>query len=265
MRSPRVAVVAVVAVVDVVRVMSAIVVACLIGAAPVSAQSSITLSSSDVATACAPTLTIMPEKAPVHALRVIGAQDTAPRVLFGTRQLVVVSGGTGAGVQLDQRYAIRRDYVFGHPAKGQLQTIHTTGWLRITAVNETTSIAEIEQVCDGVIAGDYLEPFVPPASLPAAGDSAAATLDFSTLGRVLFGDEERRLAGPGDFMMLARGNAPLAPGTRVAIYRDLMTPGVPLVAIAEGVIVSMQNDSPVMRVISTRDAVRGGDYVVVHK
>jgi len=44
-----------------------------------------------------------------------------------------------------------------------------------------------------------------------------------------------------------------------------MTPGVPLVAIAEGVIVSMQNDSPVMRVISTRDAVRGGDYVVVHK
>ena len=116
-----------------------------------------------------------------------------------------------------------------------------------------------------MVAGDYLEPFVPPAALPDAGASAASTLDFSTLARVLFGDEERRLAGPGDFMMLARGNAPLAPGTRVAIYRDLMTPGVPLVAIAEGVIVSMQNDSPVMRVISTRDAVRGGDYVVVHK
>jgi len=256
MRSPRVDVVDV--------VLSAIVVTCLIGtAAPVSAQSSVTLSSSDVAIACAPTLQIMPEQAPVHTLRVIGAQDTASRVLFGTRELVVISGGTGTGVQLDQRYAIRRAYTFGHPSKGQLQTIHTTGWLRITAVNETTAIAQIEQVCDGVIAGDYLEPFVPPASLP--DDSAAATLDFSTLGRVLFGDEERRLAGPGDFMMLARGNAPLAPGTRVAVYRDLVTPGVPLVAIGEGVIVSMQNDSPVMRIISARDAIRGGDYVVVHK
>ena len=247
-------------------VLSAIVATCLVGyAAPVSAQSSVTLTSSDVATACAPSLTIMPEQAPVHALRVIGAQDPTSRVLFGTRELVVVSGGTGTGVQLDQRYAIRRAYTFGHPSKGQLQTIHTTGWLRITAVNETTAIAQIEQVCDGVIAGDYLEPFVPPATLPDAGDSAAATLDFSTLGRVLFGDEERRLAGPGDFMMLARGNAPLAPGTRVAVYRDLVTPGVPLVAIGEGVIVSMQNDSPVMRIISARDAIRGGDYVVVHK
>src|SRR6186997_862274 len=87
---------------------SAIVVTCLVGrVAPVSAQSSATLSSSDVAIACAPTLTLMPEQAPVHSLRVIGAQDTAPRVLFGTRELVVVSGGTGEGVQLDQRYAIR--------------------------------------------------------------------------------------------------------------------------------------------------------------
>ena len=248
-------------------VLSAIVVPCLLGHdASVSAQSpSAVLSASDVAIACAPTLTVLPDQAPTHALRVIGAQDTVPRLLFGMRELVVISGGTGAGLQLDQRYAIRRAFAFGHPSKGHLQTIHTAGWLRIVAVNEMTAIAQIEQVCDGVIAGDYLEPFVPPASLPDAGDRAAATLDFSTLGRVLFGDEERRLAGPGDFMMLARGNAPLAPGTRVAVYRDLVTPGVPLVAIGEGVIVSMQNDSPVMRIISARDAIRGGDYVVVHK
>src|SRR4029077_1303876 len=136
-------------------------------------------------------------------------QDTVQRVLFGTRDLVAVSGGTGAGMQLDQRYAIRRGYTFGHPLKGQWQTIHTTGMLRIVAVNDMTAIAQIEQVCDGVIAGDYLEPFVLPAALPGAGDSAAGTLDFSSLGRVLFGDEERRLAGAGDFMMLARGDAPL--------------------------------------------------------
>ena len=60
-------------------------------------------------------------------------------------------------------------------AKGDLQTIHTTGWLRIVAVNDTTAIAQIEHVCDGVIAGDYLEPFVaPPCRQRAAEISATA-------------------------------------------------------------------------------------------
>ena len=245
-----------------VLVLSAIVVPCILGhAASASAQSPV---ASEIELACAPTLTIMPERPPVHALRVVGGQDTVQRVLFGARDLVAISGGSSAGMQLDQRYAIRRAYTFGHPVKGQLQTIHTTGMLRVVAVNDVTAIAQIEQVCDGVIAGDYLEPYVVPAPL-LANESAPATLDFSSFGRVLFGDEERRVAAPGDFVMLARGDAPLAPGTRVALYRDLQTPGVPLVAIGEGVIVSMQNDSPVMRIISARDAVRGGDYVVVHK
>ena len=245
-----------------VLVLSAIVVPCLLGhPASASAQSPV---ASEIELACAPTLTIMPDRPPVHAMRVVGGQDTVQRVLFGTRDLVAISGGSSAGMQLDQRYAIRRTYTFGHHAKGQLQTIHTTGMLRIVAVNDVTAIAQIEQVCDGVIAGDYLEPYVVPAQL-LLNENPPATLDFSSLGRVLFGEEERRVAAPGDFVMLARGDAPLAPGTRVALYRDLQTPGVPLVAIGEGVIVSMQNDSPVMRIISARDAVRGGDYVVVHK
>ena len=249
-----------------VLVLSAIVVPCILGhTAAVSAQSPTpALSASDVALACAPSLAIIPDRATNHTLRIVGAQDTVPRSLLGMRDLVVVTGGTAAGVQLNQQYAIRRDYVFGRPAKGQLQTIHTTGMLRIVAINETTSIAQIEQTCDGVVAGDYLVPFVAP-SQPPASTTTPGELDFSTLARVLFGDEQRHLAGPGDFMMLARGGAPLAPGMRVAVYRDLQTAGVPLVAIAEGEIVSMPNDAPVMRILTARDAVRGGDYVVPHK
>lgn len=247
-----------------VLVLSAIVV--LGHAASLCAQSpAAALSASQVAAACAPSLAVIPERAPVHTLRIVGAQDPVPRTLFGVRDLVVITGGTRAGLQLDQQYAIRRAYVFGRPSKGQLQTIHTTGWLRIVAVNDMTAIAQIEEVCDGVLAGDYLEPFVAPAPSPASNEGAPGTLDFSSLGRVLFGDQERRIAAPGYFVMLDRGNAPLAPGTRVAVYRDLQTTGVPLAPIGEGVIVSMANGTPVMRVTTARDAVRIGDYVVPHK
>ena len=247
-----------------VLVVSAIVV--LGHAASVSAQSAPALSASDVAAACAPSLTVVPERAPVYKLRIAGAQDAMPRSLFGKPDVVVMSGGARDGVQLDQQYAIRRAYVFGRISKGQLQTIHTTGRLRVVAVNDTTAIAQIENVCDGVIVGDYLEPFVaPPAATANSGSGGASTtLDFSSTGRVVFGDEERRLAGPGDFMMLERGSAPLAAGTRVAIYRDLRTPGIPLTAVGEGVIVPI-GDTQLLRVTAERDAIQSGDYVVPHK
>jgi len=249
-----------------VLVVSAIVLSSILGhAASSRAQSAPVLTASDVAVACAPSLTVVPDRPPVHNLRIVGAQDTVPRYLFGIRDLVVITGGMKDGVLLDQQYAIRRAFVYGHSAKGQLQTIHTPGWLRIVAVNDNTAIALVEHACDGIMAGDYLEPFVAP-ELPAAVETGTSTtLDFSSLGRVLFGDEERRIAGPGDFMLLDRGGSAIAPGTRVAVYRDLRTPGVPLAAIGEGVIVTMANGAPLMRVTSTRDAIQAGDYVVPHK
>jgi hypothetical protein len=246
-----------------VLVLSAIVV--IAHAAPVSAQSAAALTAADVAVACAPSLTVVPDRPPEHSLRIVGAQDTVPRGLFGMRDLVVITGGTTDGVQLDQRYNVRRAYAFGRSTKGMLQTIHTTGWLRIVAVNDTTAIGLVEQVCDGVFAGDYLEPFVAPLPVTGGEINTPANLDFSSLGRVLFGDEQRSLAGPGDFMMLELGRADMAPGTRVAVYRDLRTSGVPLTAIGEGVIVTVTNGAPLMRITSTRDAVRTGDYVVPHK
>src|SRR2546428_778399 len=105
--------------------------------APLSAQSSpAALSTSEISVACAPSLTVVPERPVAHELRIVGAQDTVPRSLFGKPDVVVISGGTRNGVQLDQQYAIRRDFVFGRMlSKGQLQTIHTTGWLRVVAVN----------------------------------------------------------------------------------------------------------------------------------
>jgi hypothetical protein len=101
---------------------------------------------------------------------------------------------------------------------------------------------------------------------PAAGPATAgfATLDFSSLSRVMFGDDQRRIGGAGDFMMLEFGAA-VTPGTRVAVYRDLHIPGVPLTAVGEGVIVTDSNGTPVMRITTTRDAVISGDYIVPRK
>jgi hypothetical protein len=203
----------------------------------------------------------------VHKLRVVGTQDTYSRSLFGIRDTVVINAGARDGIAIDQQYFIRRPFVFGHVSKGKLATTHTSGWLRVVTVNEKTAIGRIEQACDGVIAGDYLEPFVAPSAPSFAsrpGDTTFAALDFSSVGRVIYGDEQRRLGSTGDFMMVNHADGPLASGTRVAIYRDLHTDGIPLTAIGEGVIVAV-GDSQLLRVTAQRDAIQGGDYVVPRK
>jgi hypothetical protein len=219
------------------------------------------LSASSTAAACAPAIVMVEDT--LVPLRIVGAQDPVPRTLFGPSDLIVVTGGTQAGVQLGQDYYIRRTYRFGQHSSEMLRTVHTTGWLRIIAVNETTAIGQIQSACDAVLAGDYLQPYTPPTA-PVEAQTAVnpSTLDFSSLGRVIFGDEERRLGSAGDFMLIRRGNADVAPGTRVAVYRDLLTPGVPLAAVGEGVIVSIENGIPLMRITAARDAVMSGDYIV---
>ena len=188
------------------------------------------------------------------------------RMLFGPRELVIIDGGTQAGVQNGQEYYIRRSYAFGPPpSKTGPRTITTVGWLKIVSLNETTAIGQIDTTCDGVMAGDYLEPYTAPIAVAAEPGIPFSTLDFSTLARVMFGKAERRLGSTGDFMMLSRGNTALQVGRRVAVYRDLRTTGVPLTAIGEGVIVSISDGTPMMRIIAMRDAIQSGDYVVPQK
>src|SRR5688572_27769357 len=244
-------------------ILSAIVVAAYSGSADAQSLPR-TLSAAEIAVVCAPAFAVTQQ--PADALRIIGGQDSEVRLLFGPQDLVIVNGGTQAGVQIGQEYFVRRQFQFGRPPRSQPQTVRTAGWLRIVAVNDTTAIAQLDMACDGVRAGDYLEPFTVPV-VPAAGATPVtfAALDFSSLGRVMFGDEERRIGGTGDFMLIEYGTVGVAPGTRVAVYRDLRRPGLPLTAVGEGLIVSVENGMPLMRITAARDAVLSGDYVVPYK
>ena len=77
---------------------------------------------------------------PAEALRIIGSQDAMPRSLFGDRDLLVISGGTSAGVQLGQQFFIRRTMTFG--GNKISRGAKTLGWLRVVAVNESTAIGQ---------------------------------------------------------------------------------------------------------------------------
>ncbi len=223
------------------------------------------LTAIELALACAlPPSTDPPS---IDALRVIGAQDTAPRLLYGSHDLLVIDAGSSREMKLGEEFFVRRTDWFGPPGSAQPRTVRTAGWVKVVAVNDTTAIAAVEHACTGMLQGDYLEPFVVP-TVPSNINrvDTSGDLDFKNLGRVGFGERLRTNAGIGDFMLIDRGaDQGAEPGSRFAVYRDLHKDGLPLAAIGEAVVVSASPSLAVVRIVSAHDTVIRGDYVVPRK
>jgi hypothetical protein len=244
------------------RVLLTIVSVGVVGAA--SAQTSErALTPLELAVACAPPPSLdVPDK----AAHVVGAQDTVSRSLFDPRDLIVLDSGAQSGIQLGQKYYIRRP-LFAEADRRHPRGISTLGWLSIVAVNDTTAIGTIDHFCGGVSRGDYLEAYTPP-SIPAGADreEIGGELDFSTLGRVLSGTENHSAVGVGNLMLIDRGeDQGFKAGSRFAVYRDVRVGGLPLTSVGEGVVLSIGKTMSLAQITRSRDAVVPGDYVVPRK
>jgi hypothetical protein len=228
-------------------------------------QPATTFSPLELAVACAPPPTFDPPDG--EPLRIIGAQDAVARSEYGTRDLIVVNGGTAAGVQLGQQFYVRRPNRFGTYDSTQRQGARTVAWIRVVAVNESTAIATFEHLCGPVGQGDYLQPFVAPVVPPGADrDEATGEPDFNAMGQIVSGNENRSSMGAGDFMLIDRGSEQgMKPGTRLALYRDVGATGMPLASLGEAIVISTSLRMSLTRITRTLDAVRNGDFVVPRK
>jgi len=235
----------------------------VIGAAAAASAQDKPLSPLAKAVVCAPRPS--PDGVPEGALRIVGSQDSVPRSLFGDRDLLVIGGGTNAGVQLGDQFFIRHANITG--ASRLAHGAITVGTLRVVAVNESTAIGVVDVACNGIVVNDHLEAYVAPTvSAAFEKDDTPGQPDFSNLGHVVAGDDDRVTVGVGDFALIDWGEAQgLTPGTRFANYRDIGIGGLPLTSVGEGVVVSTSHAMALTRVTRARDVVYSGDYIALRK
>jgi hypothetical protein len=238
--------------------------ACALVASGAAAQTPDTLTPVQVAVACTPPPVLA--TVPAEASRIIASQDTVTRTLFGTPEVLVVSGGTNHGLALGQEYFIRRVVKTAETYNDKRpHQVHTIGWVRVVAVNEMTTIASVDHACADILVGDFLEPFQAPTMQDGDVTSVDTTRepDFTSFGRVLYGADERRSAGAGEFVLIDRGlDKSVALGQHYAIYRDLKVAGQPLTSVGEATVVSLGPTMAVVRINRARDAVFTGDLAV---
>jgi len=225
---------------------------------------------------CAPALrTEEPASPDSPKLRVVGVQDIIHRQLLAPPDVLVISGGSNAGIQTGQRYFVRRlkdtDNDTGWP-----KTILTAGWVQILGVDTMVSTATIVHSCEGILVDDYLEPFTEP--MVPARPMAGSVPQYDNMGHIMTGIEGLHTAGPGNYMTIDRGTSDgVAVGERFLVFRDkrdqmVETTGrsatfaaavkqAPLVEIGEVMVVAVRPNDATVRVTVAKTAVTAGDLI----
>ena len=180
--------------------------------------------------------------------------------MYTVGQEVAIAGGTNGGVQVGQRFYVRRTL----RVRGMPRAEQTVGWLRIVRANQSTATAMIDFTCDAVAVGDHLEPYA-ELVLPPGVDrtDASGRLDPTRSIGVLYGTDGREMGGDRDFMLADAGQEQgVAAGTRYAVYHRRSAPGEARVPFAEAIVVSVFPDKALLRVTDAHEEVTAGDTLV---
>jgi hypothetical protein len=212
--------------------------------------------------ACAP---ISLPARPTGGLSVIGG-SVPGRYLFGPGDGLVVNAGTAQGLQKGQQYFVRRyvkDQFTPMYADFSPHSVHTVGWITIVDAKSDLSVATVTHACDGIMDGDYLEPFVDPVFPPPA---LAGAPDFDHPGRIVMGDEKRQIGAANSLMLINRGaDHDVRAGQTVTIFRETMGGKGPVLEVGLGTVLSVRPQTSLVRIETTREAVYLGDLVAVHR
>ena len=211
--------------------------------------------------ACAP---MSPSLPPNQGLRISGGY-THGRMMFGVGEPVIVNAGANQGVQKGQIYYVRRKVADNFtPVLVDFtpNSIHTAGWVTIVDAKGDLSVAVVTHACDGVLDGDYLEPFSAPVVPPPA---LGGEPDYEHPARLVMADERRQTGSEGTLMLINRGSDHGArAGQSMTIYRETITGG-PVLNVGRATILAVYPQTSLVRIDASREAVYIGDLAAIHR
>ena len=215
------------------------------------------------ALACAPRLA---RDDSASAGLVVGAPDVPLRELFGPGDGVLLSVGRAEGVSVGTQFFTRRAEAPVDPAlraRG-IRLLRTSGWLRAVEVDEHAALAVVEHTCIEVRRGDRLAPFQWPAAVSMA---QAGRVGYNDPATVLFGRDGRAMSATGQFLVIDQGaDRQIIAGQRLTIFRaSTRSPEDPVTQLGEAVAMLVAPTSATVQLIQTREPVRSGDLVAIHR
>ncbi len=204
-------------------------------------------------------------------MKIIGADREDERFNFSDGDIVYVDQGRADGLESGQLFLVieivKRDLVADVDASvfrfGNLAV--KKGRARILEMGERKSTAVLEKCCDPVNIGHFLVPFEPQESLMGKdlGYDVPPFKAEGVSGEVVYMQTDYIQLGSGHWALIDMGGMDgIHRGQQLVLYRDLHE-GAPLQVFGNLVVVDVQDETSTVKVLSCRDSVRVGDYVML--
>jgi hypothetical protein len=214
--------------------------------------------------ACAPRLVERFDPTPLT----ISGRDEPEKELQATGDVVYINSGRDMGIEPGAEYSVIRAVTdIEHPESGGVvgKYVASLGKLRVIAVHDTSSTAEIVEACDAMMLGDHLVPFreTPVPMLERVQLRQLATPYPGEMNGwvVTTGDPEETIAGAGDLVGIdLSSNSGLTVGDRVLFWRGAEGTETRKV-MAHGVVLGATGAGATVKILESREEVVIGDRV----
>jgi len=204
-------------------------------------------------------------------MQVIGADREAERNMYSDGDLMYVNKGKADGLQAGQLFLVL-DIEKQDRIKDEDKAFHQYGAMatkkgraRIVDMGEHKSTAILEKCCDGVEFGAYLVPFEPEESLMGKdlGFDVPPFKADGVSGEVIYLQMDYNQIASGHWGLVNLGGVDdLHRGQQLVIYRELHA-RAPLQVFGNVVVIDVQEETATFKVLSSRDAVRPGDLIML--
>lgn len=194
--------------------------------------------------------------------KIFGSEEADHKVGLATGDIVYLNRGSNDGVSPGETYYLQRKVPFNWGFNGTY--VRRTGWARVLAVQEKSSMAVISQACLDVMVGDYLKPFE-PVPVPLLLDQPPVDRLTPETGRM----RGKIVASLDDLGSLAQGylvsidlgqQDGVVPGNVFTIYRYLYD-NAPRKVLGELAILTVQKDNATARIMTSFDYIDVGDLI----
>jgi hypothetical protein len=194
--------------------------------------------------------------------RIFGSEEDGHKDGLATGDIVYLNRGSQDGVSPGDSFYTQREVDFTWGVDGSY--VRRTGWLRILAVQEETSMAEVVQACLDINVGDYLKPFepIPVPLLPFEDPPNRLTPETGRMrGRIVASLDDLATLGQGYLVSIDVGQEDgVVPGNIFTIFRYVYD-GAPRKVLGTLAVLTVQREHSTARIMESVDYILTGDLV----
>ncbi|MDI6845718.1 MAG: hypothetical protein QME28_06235 [Candidatus Saccharicenans sp.] len=196
-------------------------------------------------------------------IQIIGSEREFERAMMVDSDTFYINKGREEGMEIGQMFLALE---ISQPV-GKLGLLaQKKGKVRIIRLEDHVSLCKVEKGCGDIRIGHYLIPFEEKPAVLGRDEGYHQELKpgESLEGKIIYLDTDFNIVSSGHWALIDLGTSHgIKPGQQLTVFRRSNKTNLPREAIANVVVVDVQENTSTVRILSSREAVEKGDTVQV--